>query len=105
MFYHSSWEEALTRHLDVDDNVTSYQFERLRIPYYYQGKKRHYVPDFLVAYADGHRAMYEIKPKQFLNNEKTRLKAKAARAYCDANDVRDYEILTGEILRERGIIS
>jgi hypothetical protein len=105
MFYHSSWEEALMFHLDADENVMKYDFERLRIAYQYQGKKRHYVPDFLITYTDGSRVLCELKPKQFLDNEKTRLKAEAARAHCFANDIQTYEILTGEILRERGIIA
>lgn len=105
MFYHSSWEEALMFHFDEDKNVIRYVFERLRIAYYYQGKKRHYVPDFLVTYCDGRRSLIEIKPKQFLDNEKTKLKAEAAQIYCETNGIEKYEILTGEILRERGIIT
>lgn len=104
MFYHSSWEEALMFHLDMDDNVMCYNFERLRIAYQYQGKKRHYVPDFLVTYSDGRRVLCEIKPKQFLDNEKTKLKAEAARAYCETNGIDVYEVLTGEDLRSRQII-
>jgi hypothetical protein len=106
MYYRSSWERAMMFYLDADESVTRYDFERLRIEYWdIDHHKRHYVPDFLVTYADGHRAMYEIKPKQFLNNEKTKLKAEAARAYCEANGVQTHEILTGELLRERGIIT
>jgi hypothetical protein len=106
MFYRSSWERSMMLHLDVDESVILYEHEKLRIPYYDTIKKRrHYVPDFLISYSDGCRALVEIKPKQFLDNEKTRLKAAAARAHCEANGIGTYEILTGEILRERGIIS
>ncbi len=105
MFYRSSWERDTMLHFDADDDVVSYGYETIRIPYYDTGnKKRHYVPDFLVTYFDGHRSLIEIKPKQFLDNEKTKLKAEAARAYCEVNSIETYEILTGELLRERGII-
>lgn len=106
MFYRSSWERDTMIHMDANDDVVSYGYESIRIPYYDTGnKKRHYVPDFLVIYSDGHRSLIEIKPKQFLDNEKTKLKAEAAHAYCEANSIEMYEILTGELLRERGIIT
>ena len=105
MFYRSSWERDTMLHLDANNDVISYGYETIRIAYYDTGnKRRHYVPDFFVTYSDGRRALIEIKPKQFLDNEKTRLKAEAARAHCEANGIQTYEILTGELLRERGII-
>ena len=91
-------------HMDANESVVSYEYERLRIPYYDTANhKRHYVSDFLITYVDGSRVLCEIKPKEFLDNEKTRLKAEAAEAWCQ--DRTRYEILTGEVLRERGIIS
>jgi hypothetical protein len=93
-------------YMDTNTNVAFYGYETVRIPYYdVENKKRHYVPDFLVNFSDGSRSLIEIKPKQFLDNEKTKLKADAARIYCETNDIQKYEILTGEILKERGIIA
>lgn len=105
MFYRSSWELAMMLWLDTNQITTRYEYERLQIPYYStENNKRHYVPDFLITYSDNSRVLVEIKPKQFLDNEKTRLKAEAAIAYCEMNDIQKYEILTGELLRERGVI-
>ena len=105
MFYRSSWERDMMLHLDSNDDVPSYGYECVRIPYYdIDNHKRNYVPDFLVTHASGRRVLVEIKPKQFLNNEKTKLKAEAARAYCSANGIDVYEILTGEDLRSRQIV-
>ncbi len=105
MFYRSSWERDMMFHLDSNDDVSSYGYECVRIPYYdIDNHKRNYVPDFLVTYSDGRRVLVEIKPKQFLDNEKTKLKADAAWLYCFANGIDVYEILTGEDLRSRQII-
>lgn len=104
MFYSSSWERDMMLHLEENVDVVSYEYERIRISYKYAGNKRNYVPDFLVTYSDGRRVLVEIKPKQFLNNEKTMLKAEAARAYCTTTGIDAYEILTGEDLRSRQII-
>lgn len=105
MFYRSSWEKAMMLHLDADVNVVRYGYERVRIPYYdTRNNKRHYVPDFLIEYTDGSHVLCEIKPKQFLDNEKTRLKADAANAWCATHKTTRYEILTGEDLRCRNIL-
>ncbi len=90
--------------LDANPEVLTYQSEGFSISYLYKGKKRHYIPDFLVTYFNGRRVLIEIKPKQFLDNEKTLLKAEAARAYCTANGIDAYEVLTGEDLRSRQIV-
>lgn len=105
MFYRSSWELAMMTHLDADTNVVRYGYECVRIPYYDTGnKRRHYVPDFLIEHLDDSRVLCELKPKQFLDNEKTKLKALAAEAWCAAFKSTRYEILTGEDLRCRHIL-
>ena len=105
MFYRSSWERDMMLHLDSNDDVLSYGYECVRIPYYdIDNHKRNYVPDFIITHSDGRRVLVEIKPKQFLNNVKTILKAEAARTYCSNNGIDVYELLTGEDLRSRQII-
>ena len=105
MFYRSSWERAMMLHLDTDANVVRYGYESVCIPYHdTDNHKRNYVPDFLIEYVDGSCVLCEIKPKQFLDNEKTRLKADAANAWCDALKDHRYVILTGEDLRLQGIM-
>ncbi len=106
MFYRSSWERDMMLYLDSNDDVSSYGYECVRIPYYdIDNHKRNYVPDFLVTYSDSRRVLIEIKPKQFLDNEKTVLKAEAARVYCAVNGIDTYEVLTGEDLRIRNILT
>lgn len=99
-FFRSSWEEAVMVHLDESDEVMTWDHEPLRIPYYRDDHKRWYVPDFLVTFADGHRELWEVKPKEFVNAKVNVLKASAAREWCTQNDVSEYRVLTGDDLRE-----
>lgn len=101
--YKSGWELAFMRWLDLNPAVASWEFESVRIPYYYNEHKRWYVPDFIVTYSDGSRKMYEIKPKEFVNSEKVLLKEQAGKSYCDQQGIDKYEILTGDSLRQMKI--
>lgn len=94
MKYKSSWELALMKAFDHDQNVVSFEYESLRIPYYYDNHKRWYIPDFIVTFSNGTKKMLEIKPAQFLDNEKTKLKSLAAQEYCKTNLIDEYQILT-----------
>ena len=102
-FYRSSWELAMMKYLDESTVVNTWDSECVRIPYRYDGQ-RWYVPDFIVTFSDGHREMWEIKPREFINSEKVLLKADAARKYCEQNDIREYKILTGDSLREMNVL-
>jgi predicted P-loop ATPase/GTPase len=105
MFYRSSWEKVMMLHLDNDVNVVRYGYERVRIPYYdTDNHKRHYVPDFLIENVNSSHVLCEIKPKQFLDNEKTRLKADAANVWCETLKNHQYVILTSEDLRLQEIL-
>lgn len=99
-FFRSSWEEATMRYLDTCDDVKTWDYEPMRIPYYQNDNKRWYVPDFIVTFQNGSREMWEVKPKEFVNSERTLLKSEAARGWCSKNDIRSYRLLTGDDLRE-----
>lgn len=103
-FFRSSWEHAVMVHLDAALDVVSWDYECVRIPYYYDDNKRWYVPDFLVTFTDERRELWEVKPKEFVDTEKNRLKTSAAQRWCRDNAISVYLILTGDLLRERGII-
>ena len=45
--------------------------------------------------------LWEIKPKEFIESIKNKLKTEAAQQWCALNVI---EILTGDFLRQRGII-
>lgn len=87
--YRSSWELRAIEILEEDSDVVSFQFEPFRIPYYYglrqdnSPQRRHYIPDFLVTYADGHRTLVEIKPNCYVHAAVNVAKASAAKEYCE----------------------
>lgn len=104
-FFRSSWEEAMMQHLDVDDSVLEWEYENLRIPYFYvkEGKKRWYVPDFLVKRKDGTKQLLEIKPSELSSAEKVILKSEAAKRWCSENGAQ-FIIVTRKVLDEWNIV-
>jgi len=48
--------------------------------------------------------MWEVKPKFHRNAEQVRLKAEAARSWCEQNNITAYRILTGDELRAMSVI-
>jgi hypothetical protein len=93
VYFRSSWEEAVMQYLDANNEVSTWDYECMRIPYFYNDNKRWYVPDFLVTFSDGHRELWEVKPKEFVGAKKTMLKVEAARAWCQENAIACYRII------------
>jgi hypothetical protein len=66
--YRSSWEFAFMRFCDLNENVTQWASEAIRIPYKnpLSGKMTIYVPDFFIVYTDktGKQSveLIEVKP-------------------------------------------
>ncbi len=83
MFYRSSWEEHAYRLLEENPNVLRYSAEVVKIPYVFEQKKKHYIPDILVEYNDSTLAVIEIKPKAFLREARNVAKFKAAKKFCN----------------------
>ncbi len=110
MHFRSSWEKSCMQWLDKTEIILNYEYESIRIPYIHtsgnkeRGYKRHYIPDFLLIFQDGHKELWEIKPKIYCEKERTKLKAQAARQYCQQNNISLYRILTEVDLRILGIL-
>lgn len=93
IFLRSSYESAFVRQLDEDDNILSFLSEPLKIPYIVEGRKRNYVPDFLIEYRDGRKEIIEVKPHALVENDVVIIKSNAARKFC--NDLGlSYRIVT-----------
>jgi|ERR1039458_5217884 hypothetical protein len=82
----SKWETAYARYLDDNSFVQSFSHEKVRIPYFYEGKKHIYIVDFFVLYLDGTTELVEIKPAFFLDKEEIPTKFEAAKAWCISNN-------------------
>ena len=59
------------------------RYEKLRIPYTYNGIISNYILDFI---DDKNKCIYEIKPDGFRETEKNIAKFSAAREWCNLND-------------------
>lgn len=87
--YRSSYELTMMQRFDADESIIDWQYEPFSIPYELDGTQRRYIPDFLVTYVDGKKALIEIKP----DSETLRLspmnvaKQNIAIAYCEDNSI------------------
>jgi len=103
-FFKSSWEEAAMKFLDASPTVEGWEYESLKIPYYYNNNKRWHVPDFIVYFTDGSKEIWEVKPEEFLLTERVMNTAAAGREYSRANGFNDYRHITRQVMRDLGIV-
>ena len=80
--YRSSWELRALELLESDPEVIAFQYERLAVPYLYNGKKRNTLPDYVVKLRSGQTQVIEVKPRGYMNHEKEIQKREAVKAYC-----------------------
>lgn len=96
--YKSSYEETYMKFLDQSNNVTSYTYEQVVITY--DGCRR-YVPDFIVTYEDGTKALVEIKGMHLLHLDSTKRKLQAGKEYADIHNMSFVVVTNNEILKIR----
>lgn len=104
--YRSGWELVYMQWLDAHAAVSSYTYERTKIPYVSNvrtGKLRNYLPDFLVEFNDGSRSLVEIKPKRKVAHVTVQKKLKAAAEWCRLNSV-TLQVITEVELRVLGLL-
>jgi hypothetical protein len=90
----SSYETKYAKMLDADPNVVRFVYEPFKIPYQYRGRKKNYIPDFLVEYVDGSEELIEVKPKSLVNYGKNKLKIRAGERHEMA-----FRVITEEDLK------
>jgi len=93
----SSYEKLAIEIFDLDDDIVSFLYEPFSIDYYYDYGEHSYYPDFLVEYVDGTQKLIEVKPINFMEDEKNICKFEAARKYCLENGY-TFEIWTEDAL-------
>ena len=111
--YRSNWERRMMVYLDKNDNVTFWASEEIKIPYRspIDYRVHHYYPDFIFKLKDGRKFMVEVKPykqcfppkpgkrkgRAFMREQleyiKNQAKWKAAKVYCEHNDL-EFKIFT-----------
>ena len=73
------------QYLDTSLDVTSFEYEKVKIPYVSNTKTkkiRNYFPDFLIQFVDGTKHLVEIKPARRVTQAKVQKKFKAAELWC-----------------------
>lgn len=84
--------------LDKKSDVFQYNYEAMKIPYYYKKNKRWYIPDFII----DNKIMAEIKPVYQMRKKQNLAKFAAAREYCKQNNM-EFKVLTEIELRQLGV--
>lgn len=78
VYHRSAFEKLSFEILDKDDNVSTYQVEKVRIRYKFEdGSIHYYIPDLKVFYQDGNWEIIEIRPFEMIKHDE--LKFNAAR--------------------------
>lgn len=94
----SGWEATFAECLDKDDNVLSFSYESIAIPYECDGSMHKYYPDFVVETKAG-TYIVEIKNDFLINTEVVELKRKAAELYGSKHDM-TYVMIQSQQLNE-----
>ena len=84
--YRSSYELAYLKQLESDPLVVGYQYEAVRIPYFFEEQEHTTIPDFLVHYTDGHTELVEVKANWCLNNLDVQARLEAMKKYAEDHD-------------------
>lgn len=80
--YRSGLEEKLYKVLDQHDGVMSFYSEPFHIDYVHRGQAHKYIPDLIVHFMDGSRAIWEVKPANQTDLEQNKDKWRAAEEAC-----------------------
>jgi hypothetical protein len=100
LVYQSSFELAMFRKLDNDDNVEWFKRPDFWILYYYDGVKHRYHPDVLVKFKNKkYNCLYEIKPSDQLKDKVNIEKFKAAIVNEEKFNYK-FEIITEVLLKD-----
>lgn len=73
----STYETKYALILENDPNVLKFTYEPFKIRYRYRGRYRNYIPDYLIEYVDGSKAVAEVKPAKLLQLTRNKAKIKA----------------------------
>jgi hypothetical protein len=93
--YDSDLERRMMERLEQDPSVAKWMKRHgVSIPWVdSQGRRRRYVPDFLVEYTDGQVALIEVKDPSRLESDDVKRKRSAAELWCKQRGM-EYRIET-----------
>lgn len=83
LHYRSSYEKKAYEILDSMDDVCVFSADGYRVPYYFKGKRKIYVPDIKVVKFDGTVEVIEVKAQWQISDERVQNKIKYAKDFFD----------------------
>jgi len=95
--YDSKLEFWMMEKLDADPTVVKWMKRHgITIPWVdVQKHMRRYVPDFIVEYIDGHKAILEVKDPSRIDSDEVKRKRRAAEMWCKRRGM-EYVVATVE---------
>lgn len=83
--YDSGQERLMMERLDADPSVRKWTKRHgIAVPWVDSWRRRHaYRPDFLVEYADGSKALIEVKGANYVDSQAVQRKRMAAERWCE----------------------
>lgn len=104
--YRSGWELVYMQYLDTCEDVYTWAYESIVIPYVSNvktGKVRKYHPDFWIERLNGQGEIVEIKPLKRVSQAKVQKKLKAAAEHCRAHGL-TLKVITEVELKGLGLL-
>jgi rubredoxin len=98
-YYRSGWEKIVYECLDSWNEVVAYDVEPFKIPYIHNGECHDYIPDLFVAFLDGHKEIWEVKPTSQTSLKKNQDKWFSARKACEAREW-EFVVVTEQIMEK-----
>lgn len=89
----SKLEYEVFGRLDFSEEIASWYYEPFEIFYVFNEEQHSYLPDILINFANGKRALAEIKYNKHLNDEVSQAKLQALKNYCELNGY-EFRIIT-----------
>ena len=88
--YRSSYELKAYKFFDINPDVEYWSVEAFSIKYLSpkDGRVHRYFPDVLVKFKNGEKYLIEIKPKNQTSDPVVVAKARAAKIFCENNDMK-----------------
>lgn len=97
--YRSSWEAKVYEYLDCWNEVLAYEVEPFEIPYIHEGEQHKYKPDLFIAFLDGHKEVWEVKPANQTLIQKNQDKWFAAKLACEIRGW-GFEVVTEQLIEK-----
>ena len=97
--YRSGWECTVYELLDSWNEVIAYEAEPFDIPYIHEGNAHMYKPDLFIAFADGSKAVWEVKPSNQTALEKNQDKWFSAEKACEARGW-EFVVVTEQVIEK-----